>query len=69
MTFAWWHIIIILMPMLPTFWSIYNICARQFADEQKKMLWLVFVVFVPVIGGIIYIFFGRKDILKAVKKS
>lgn len=66
MTFAWWHVFVWLLPMLPTFWSIWHIWTHAFADYQTRMLWLVFVVFVPVIGGIIYIILGRK---RALDKS
>ncbi len=59
MTFAWWHVLIWLLPMLPTFWSIWHIWTHAFADYQTRMTWLVFVVFVPVIGGICYIISGR----------
>lgn len=59
MTFAWWHTLIILLPMLPTFWSIWHIWNHSFITFQRKMLWLAFVVFVPVIGGLVYIVWGR----------
>lgn len=59
MTFHWWHIVILILPMLPTFWSIWDVWTHDFRDRQQKMLWLCLVVFMPVIGGIIYIFTGR----------
>ncbi len=61
MTFAWWHAIVALLPMAPTFWSIWDIWNHDFITFQKKMAWLVFVILIPVIGGIVYIFFGRKQ--------
>ncbi|MDR2573442.1 MAG: PLD nuclease N-terminal domain-containing protein [Desulfovibrio sp.] len=64
MTFAWWHAAAALVPMLPTFWSIRHIWAHEFADPQRRALWLVLVVFVPVIGGLVYIFAGRKTALR-----
>ena len=60
MSFSWWHVFVWLLPMLPTFWSIWHIWNHEFADWQKKVLWLCLVVFVPVLGGIIYIFTGRR---------
>lgn len=60
MTFAWWHIPLVLLPMLPTFWSIMHIWRHQFSSPLQRSLWLVFVVFVPVIGGLAYIFTGRR---------
>ncbi len=55
--------------MLPTFWSIWHIWTHAFADYQTRMTWLVFVVFVPVIGGICYIISGRGKALKSIKRS
>lgn len=60
MTFAWWHILILLVPMLPTFWSIWDIWRSTFQEYNQKVLWLVIVVFIPVLGGLAYIFIGRK---------
>lgn len=61
MTFAWWHLLLALVPMLPTFWSIWNIWNSDFPTFQTKMLWLVLVIFLPVIGGLIYIFAGQRQ--------
>ena len=63
MIFSWWHIALWLLPMLPTFWSIWHIWTHDFPDWQRKIAWLCFVVFVPVLGGIIYIFTGRRRAL------
>lgn len=60
MNFAWWHLALAWLPMVPTFWSIWHIWNHSFPTFHKKMLWLILVVFLPVIGGIIYILWGRK---------
>ena len=59
MTFAWWHPLAALIPMLPSFWSIWHIWDHEFETPQQRALCLVLVVFLPVLGGIIYIFTGR----------
>jgi hypothetical protein len=64
--FVWWHAALAVAPMLPTLWSIRHICAHKFENPQQRALWLVLVVFVPVVGGLAYIFSGRK---KALRKS
>ena len=66
MSFAWWHAVVVWIPMLPTFWSIWQIWNHDFPTPQARALWLVLVVFVPVIGGIIYIFTGRKTALAKI---
>ena len=64
-TFEWWYILVALLPMLPTFWSIWHIWSHAFSSPLQRSKWLVLVVFLPVIGGLIYIFAGRS---KAGKK-
>lgn len=63
MTFSWWHALIVLLPILPNFWSIWHIWNHSFQTDQRKMIWLVIAVFIPVIGGLLYIFFGRSKAL------
>ena len=64
MSFVWWHLLVVLAPMLPVFWSIRHIWAHEFEEPQQRALWLVLVVFVPVIGSLVYIVVGRKKALR-----
>ncbi|MBQ9407050.1 MAG: PLDc N-terminal domain-containing protein [Desulfovibrio sp.] len=64
MTFHWWHILVALLPMLPTFWSILHVWKHEFATPQERALWLVLVVFLPVLGGLVYLVSGRKKALR-----
>lgn len=63
LTFAWWHVLVALLPILPNLWSVWHICRHEFSPPEKKLYWLLLAVFVPVIGGVIYIFIGRKRAL------
>ncbi|MEW5773965.1 MAG: PLD nuclease N-terminal domain-containing protein [Thermodesulfobacteriota bacterium] len=49
-----------LVPILPNLWSIRHAYWRDFPSIQEKMIWLSVAVFVPVLGGLAYLFFGRK---------
>ena len=61
MTFAWWHVLVALLPVLPAFLCIWHIWTHSFGgDFQKKVLWLVLVVFLPVVGWLLYALVGRK---------
>ena len=60
MTFAWWHVLVALIPILPNFWSIWHIWNHRFSSFQQKVPWLLVAVFLPVLGGLIYIFVGRR---------
>ncbi len=60
----WWHYILLVLPMVPNLYSIWHIRTHYFADEQQKSLWFLLAVFVPVIGGIVYLALGRKKASK-----
>lgn len=66
MTFSWWHIIIAILPILPNFWSIWDIWNHAFQPPERRMIWLLVAVFVPVLGGLLYIFIGRKQALPQI---
>lgn len=66
MTFAWWHVLLALIPILPNFWSIWHIWTHSFATPERRMYWLLLAVFVPVIGGLVYIFIGRRQALPQI---
>ena len=67
MIFHWWHVLVVMFPMIPTLWSILHIRGHEFETPQQRALWLVLVVFLPCVGGIIYIFTGRKKVLGKVQ--
>ena len=56
----WWHWLVLALPILPNLWSIWHVRARTFPTEQEKSLWFLLAIFIPVLGGIIYIFWGRR---------
>ncbi len=60
----WWHFVLLALPMVPNLYSIWHIRTHYFADEQQKSLWFLLAVFVPVIGGIVYLAVGRKKASK-----
>jgi len=66
MTFAWWHVLLAIVPILPNLWSIWHIWVHAFAPPERRIYWLLLAVFVPVFGGLIYIFYGRKQALAVI---
>ncbi len=64
LTFAWWHILLILLPILPNLWSIWNIWTNSFKDYNQKIIWLVTAIFIPLLGGLLYIFIGHRYIIQ-----
>ena len=54
-------IALLLSPIIFTFWAIIDLAYRDFGSIKKKAIWGVFVVFVPYIGGPVYLIFGRRQ--------
>ena len=51
---------LVILPILPNFYAIWHSFHRQFPTSQEKMIWYFLAIFVPVLGGIIYVIWGRK---------
>ncbi len=49
-----------LAPLL-NLWAICHAALRAFPGEhQERILWMLLAVFIPILGGIIYLLFGMK---------
>lgn len=57
---TWWQWLVLALPILPNLWSIWHVRTRAFPSDQEKALWFAAAVFVPVLGGLAYIFVGRR---------
>ncbi len=60
-------IILVVLPILPNLWAIIHIFKNDFDTPQEKMIWLALAVFVPVIGGLAYLFLGRRRVVTNAK--
>ena len=52
------------LPILPNLWSIRHVNTHRFANPTERMLWLAACIFVPCLGGLAYVFFGRPRALR-----
>ncbi|SDB58414.1 Phospholipase_D-nuclease N-terminal [Desulfonatronum thiosulfatophilum] len=48
------------LPILPNLWAIWHSFHADFTTHQEKMVWIAVCVFVPVLGGLAYLIWGRK---------
>lgn len=48
------------VPILPNLFAIWHSFHRQFPTPLERILWYLLAIFVPVLGGIIYLIWGRK---------
>jgi hypothetical protein len=53
-------IIVLALPLLPTFWAILDIPKRRFATTRMKFIWFFVVATLPFLGAIFYIIFARR---------
>lgn len=52
--------IILIIPMIPTFWAILDLPRRRFARLRYKVLWFAVVSTLPCIGAALYILLARR---------
>ncbi len=60
-------ILIVFLPVLPNLWAILHIFKNDFDTPQEKMIWLGLAVFIPILGGLAYLFFGRRRVVVNAK--
>ena len=48
------------LPILPNFFAIWHSFHREFPTPLERMFWFLLAIFVPLLGGIIYLIWGRK---------
>ena len=53
-------LLLLIIPILPNLWCIWDAYRRNFPSLVEKIAWVMVGIFFPVIGGLTYIFIGRK---------
>jgi hypothetical protein len=53
-------VVVLLLPMVPTFWAILDIPKRRFSSTKKKIIWFLVVAALPFLGAIFYITLARR---------
>ncbi|MDR2051187.1 MAG: PLD nuclease N-terminal domain-containing protein [Deltaproteobacteria bacterium] len=62
-------LLLLFLPMLPNLWGIWHAYRHNFADPAVRMLWLCVCVFLPVLGGLAYLFAGRGRALRRTSRQ
>lgn len=57
---AGWQMALLALPILPNLWSIWHAMHRDFPGDKERYLWVMLSMFLPVLGGILYLLFGLK---------
>lgn len=53
-------IILLIIPMVPTFWAILDIPKRRFSSYRKKIIWFLVVASLPCVGALCYLALARR---------
>ena len=54
-------LVILILPMVFTFWAIRDVAYGRFPTPQTKYIWLAVVTLLPVVGGLVYLVAGRSQ--------
>lgn len=57
-TLLW--LILLAIPILPNLWCIWHAYSRDFNNPNERMIWMGVGVFLPVVGGLLYLLIGRR---------
>lgn len=52
--------VILLIPVVPTFWAIVDLPRRRFSRTRWKVIWFAVVATLPVFGAILYFALARR---------
>lgn len=51
--------VLLALPILPNLWSIWDAYRHDFDTPMEKYGWMCGGIFLPVIGGVLYLLIGR----------
>jgi hypothetical protein len=54
-------IVILLLPLVFTFWAIRDVAYGQFPSTKTKYIWFAVVTLFPVLGALVYLVVGRSQ--------
>lgn len=60
---------ILSLPILPNFWCIWHAGRHAFPGPTEQMQWIRVGVFVPVLGGLIYLIWGMRRAMPLPKEA
>jgi hypothetical protein len=59
---------LVVLTIILWFWAIIDITKSRFKNQTMKTIWLLAVLFFPVLGSIIYFQFRKKFLAKGPRK-
>jgi hypothetical protein len=59
--------VFLMVPVLLWVWAIIDLLKSHFPDSVNKVIWAIVIVFIPVLGPLLYLFLGRNQQIKLSK--
>lgn len=57
-------LIFLALPALLWLWAIIDLLTSRFKDSTNKLIWAIIIIFLPVLGSILYLLIGRGQKVK-----
>lgn len=65
-----WELIIMLLviglPSIIWLWALIDVLKSEFTNSSNKIIWILLIIFLPLLGAILYLAVGRGQKIKAV---
>ncbi len=59
-----WQLVLLFLPVLLNLWGIWHAFSHSFATPVERLIWIAVCIFIPFLGGLAYILFGYRRILR-----
>ncbi|GHA74729.1 PLDc N-terminal domain-containing protein [Pontibacter akesuensis] len=56
--------LILLIPLALWLWALIDVLRSDFKSGTDKLVWVVAIIFVPLLGALLYLLFGRSQKVK-----
>ncbi len=58
---GWEMLLLAVLPFLLWIWAIVDLMQGRFSDNTLRIVWVLLIIFLPVIGSILYLIIGRSQ--------
>jgi hypothetical protein len=56
------------IPTILWLWALIDLLTSEFTSSTNKLIWVVVILFLPVLGGILYLLIGRKQKVRTLSR-
>jgi hypothetical protein len=59
-------LLFIAAPLVLWLWALIDLLRSNFSDSTTKLIWAVVIIFIPLLGALLYLLIGRNQKVKPV---